>query len=437
VRRFAALAFNLPDRLWNDLRSCFARKVRKAAAKKPLWRRLSTKKTGVKLLIYSHFFAPSVGGVETIVLSLARGLAEGFSSEGQGQVQVTVATKTPAGSFDDRSMPFPVARRPGVPELWRLIRAADVVHVAGPSLVPLFLAWLARKPVVVEHHGYQAICPNGVLVHQPDGSVCPGYFQARCYGECLRCQAKEMSWLRSLGKLLLMFPRGVLTRKAACNIAISKHVLERQRLPNSSVVYYGIENVSGGGASMDEVSPDSGIPCFAYVGRLVPEKGLPVLLRAADILKNEGREFELLIIGDGPQRPLLQAAMKRAGLDGMVRITGFLQGQAFAKVLSRVRVVILPSVWEETAGLAAIEQMMRGRLVIASNIGGLGEVVGSAGLTCVPGSAEDLARQMRTVLADPSRMAELGAEARARALDLFLRDRMIADHARVYLQLAQ
>jgi hypothetical protein len=42
-----------------------------------------------------------------------------------------------------------------------LIRRANVVHLAGPALLPLLLARLFRKPVVVEHHGYQAICPNG------------------------------------------------------------------------------------------------------------------------------------------------------------------------------------------------------------------------------------------------------------------------------------
>src|SRR5271155_1358873 len=124
----------------------------------------------MKLLVYSHYFAPSVGGVETIVVSLARGLADLRTVDRRARFDLTVATETPAGDFDDRSLPFLVVRLPSLGKLWRLIRAADVIHIAGPSLAPLFLAWLARKPVVVEHHGYQAICVNGVLVHQPDGA---------------------------------------------------------------------------------------------------------------------------------------------------------------------------------------------------------------------------------------------------------------------------
>ena len=390
----------------------------------------------MKLLVYSHYFAPSVGGVETIVLSLARGLADLRTDGNRPRFDLTAVTETPAGDFEDRSLPFVVVRRPSLGKLWRLIRAADVIHIAGPSLAPLFLAWLARKPVVVEHHGYQAICVNGVLVHQPDGAICPGHFQAGRYGECLRCQTAEgMSWVRSLANLLLMFPRNFLGRGAARNVAISEHVLKRHALPRSSVVYYGIENLSGEEPSSS--SRVSGKMCFAYVGRLVPEKGLPVLLEAAQILQIEGCEFEILLIGDGPERAKLEACIERTGLSSFVSITGFLQGAAFAEMLSRVHVVVMPSVWEETAGLAAIEQMMRGRLVIASRIGGLGEVVGDAGLTCLPGNAEDLARCMREVLQDPSKATAIGREARERARNLFLRGRMIADHARLYLEVGR
>jgi glycosyltransferase involved in cell wall biosynthesis len=229
-----------------------------------------------------------------------------------------------------------------------------------------------------------------------------------------------------------MFPRSWLARGATANLAISHHVLERHALPRSSVAYYGIEDPIG----KDLVPPSaSSVPektCFAYVGRLVPEKGVPILLQAAQILRREGHQFELRLIGDGPERKKLETTIGREHLEGCVRITGYLTGAALADALRDVRVVVMPSVWEETAGLAAIEQMMRGRLVIASAVGGLGEVVGEAGLKCPPGDAHALADCMRHVLQDPSRVASLGREARDRALRLFGRTRMIEEHARIY-----
>jgi glycosyltransferase involved in cell wall biosynthesis len=108
-----------------------------------------------------------------------------------------------------------------------------------------------------------------------------------------------------------------------------------------------------------------------------------------------------------------------------------------AQALARVHVVVMPSVWEETAGLAAMEHMMRGRLVIASKIGGLLETIGDAGIACLPANAEDLARCMREVLRDRSLLATLGRKGRERAQSLFLRDRMIADHVGIYQEIVR
>jgi glycogen(starch) synthase len=373
----------------------------------------------MKLLVYSHFFPPSIGGVETVVLSLARGLAELRTPEGQLQFDVTVATQTPAGDFDDRSLVFRVVRQPRLIALWRIIRECDVVHVAGPALIPLFLARLARKRVVIEHHGYQAICLNGILVYQPDGSICPGHFQAGRYGKCLRCQTCENSAFRSIANLLLMIPRSWFSRSAEGNIAVSRSALERCALPRSSVIYHGIK---------DPLPKDG-------VGRFVAEKGIPILLQAARILAREGHDFEVRLIGDGPERAKLEAMVRQERLENWVRTTGYVAGDALADALRDVPVVVMPSVWEETAGLAAMEQMMRGRLVIASDVGGLGEIVGDAGLRCPPGDAGALADCMRAVLRDPSIADMYGRKARERALHLFARARMLDEHAGLYWEL--
>jgi glycogen(starch) synthase len=386
----------------------------------------------MKLLLYSHFFAPSVGGVETIVLSLARGLAGLRTAAGAPEFELTLVTQTPAANFDDRSLPFKIVRQPGLAKLWQLLRASDVIHVAGPALAPLFLAFLARKPVAVEHHGYQAICLNGLLVHQPDRQICPGHFQARRYAECLRCQSSEMPQIRSWANLLLMFPRVFLVRRSAANIAVTQHVLERQALPHSVVIYHGIADLTGSARSLTQREGNAGRISFGYVGRFVSEKGIELLLEAARLLKEEKFGFDIQLIGDGPERAKLESKIAEYQLESCVRITGFLTGAAFSEALQSVRVIVMPSVWEETAGLAAMEQMMRGRLVIAAEIGGLGEVVGDSALTFPPRNAAALADCMRKVLRDPALIDSLGSKARSRALACFGHTRMIEEHAALY-----
>jgi len=395
----------------------------------------STKEFGVKLLIYSHFFAPSVGGVETAVLSLASGLSGLRSASRDLQFDVTVVTQIPAAELDDHAFPFRVIRQPTYFQLWRLIRQSDAVHLAGPSAMPLLFAWLVRKRVVLEHHGYQAACLNGLLLHQPDGTPCLGHFLARNYAKCLRCNARESSWLQSLITLLLMFPRRFFARHVSANIAISQHVLNRHSLPRSSVVYYGIEDCSAGESLVQDTAALPDRISFAFVGRLVREKGIDVLLEAAHILREKGRSFEVFLIGDGPERPKLQRIITRDRLESVVQVTGFLTGPALTQALQKVHVVVMPSVWEETAGLAAIEQMMRGKLVIASDIGGLGEIVSDSGLKVRPGDAQGLAQVMCSVLEQPALIDTLGRKARERALRLFKRQRMVEEHAKIYWSL--
>ena len=390
----------------------------------------------MKLLIYSHFFAPSIGGVENAVQSLAGGLLALPAPQGSREFDVTVVTQTARGEVDDAAYPFRVLRQPSLIRLWQAIREADVIHIAGPALLPMALGFLVRRPVVIEHHGYQAICPNGLLLHQPDGSICPGHFQAKHYGECWRCQRSEISPLPTFISLLLLFPRRWLSRKAAANLAISHHVMARHALPRSSVLYYGIDDPLGERSLFSPPLDAAARLCFAYVGRFVTEKGIPILLQAAAILRNEAREFEVRLIGDGPLRPELEALITQNGLASCVRITGYLTGARLAEALRDVRVVVMPSVWEETAGLAAMEQMMRGRLVIASKIGGLAEVVDEAGLTFPAGDAQALADCMLKVLQDPSIIESIGRTARDRALRFFRRERMIDAHERIYHELS-
>lgn len=389
----------------------------------------------MKLLIYSHFFPPSIGGVESSVCSLSRGLHELRTTENEREFAVTVVTETPSAEFDDSALCFPVVRRPTLTTMWSLVRQSDVLHIAGPALVPLLLGFFARKPVVVEHHGYQAICPNGVLIYQVDSTRCPGHYQARRYANCWRCRNCELSPARSLLSLLLMLPRTWLIRRVAKNLAITRHVLERHKLPRTEIIYYGIEDpLAQGDSGLSSTDPPGRIS-FAFVGRFVPEKGITILLSAARQLMTEGELFEVHLIGDGPERRRLEDIIRRDKLQDHIRIRGFLTGSALAQALGNVQVVVMPSVWEETAGLAAIEQMMRGRLVIASDIGGLSEVMGDTGLRFAPGDARALAQCMRRVLWEPALIKTMGREARLRALALFARQRMTDEHRRVYRNL--
>jgi glycosyltransferase involved in cell wall biosynthesis len=385
----------------------------------------------VKLLIYSHFFAPSIGGVETIVLSLAQGLAELRDANGTREFEIQVVTQTPAGDYDDSALPFSVVRQPGFLQLWSLVRACDVVHVAGPALAPLFLTRLARKPLVIEHHGYQATCPNGLLFHHPTQSVCPGHFEAGNYLECWNCNTKIEGDTGSLRLLASTFLRRAGSKRAARNIAPSNHVAARQGLPRTTVIVHGVQDPLHK-TELKTESQSINRTSFAYLGRLVIEKGVSVLLEAAGLLRAEGRDVQILLIGDGPDRPRLEKQVATSHLEPAVRISGFLTGPALKRELSTVGAIVIPTIMEETAGLAALEQMACGRAVIASAIGGLQEIVEGAGLTFRPRDSSALAEAMKKILDEPGLASSLGASARPRVLQSFSIGAMISMHACLY-----
>ena len=385
----------------------------------------------MKLLFYTHYFPPSVGGVETITSSLASGIAEWGTRSGAPQIHLTLVTQTSAGSFEDNGLPFKIVRQPGLWTLIRMIRTSDVIHIAGPSLIPMLLAWLMKKPTVVEHHGHQAICPNGLLIHQPDGAVCPGHFQAHNYGECLNCLTEETPSPRAQLSLAIMMLRHWLARRMSVNIAVTEYVKQRHGLPRCEVIYHGIE-ASQHPRPLVSPGPGDTKPFFAFVGRFVREKGISTLLGAVNRLKAQGYNFEVKLIGDGTCRAEIETEIETHGLRPFVTITGFLGEALMSAALEQALALVMPSTWEETAGLAAIEQMMQGRLVIASAIGGLQEIVGDTGMTFPAGDAVALADRMQSVLQNPEAAKQLGEKARERALAFFPRQRMIQDHLNVY-----
>ena len=396
----------------------------------------------LKILLYSKPFWPMVGGVETYTRLLVQGLAA------QGGCEVTVATAAEGPPILPGAS-LTIIRRPSFRHLWTLILHADVVMLAGPVFIPLLLGLLFRKSVVVEHHGYQACCVNGLLLFDPDRSVCPERYLRGQLTWCVRCNRRSRGLLGSVFAVVATAIRRVLCQWAAANICVSNHVARRVKLARSRVIYHGLETnedeqiINIGNCRMiSDCLPGSnvealqyseyGVPVFGYVGRISGEKGLSLLLEAVATLKGQGKRFEVLIIGDGPGREDLEASVREMDLTGWVRLTGSLQGSMLQERLKDIGVVIMPSICEETAGLAAMEQMMRGRLVIAADIGGLGEVVGDAALKFPAGDAQALADRMAQVLDDARIVDEVGAKARQRAQRMFKFDRMIHEHCAVF-----
>ena len=382
----------------------------------------------MKLLVYSHAFAPQVGGIETFVMSLAEGLTSLPGEHSARNLEITVVTQTPdPNKKAPANSAFQVVRQPRVAALWQLILETDTVLLAGPAILPLLFALILRKRTIVSHHGYQSVCPNGMHFQFPLLKSCPGHFAAGRYLECVQCNAPQLKLTGSVRLLLLTYVRRLLAKLADANVAVSQHVSDRISLPHMRVICNGVPVVQT--TASETSSPRLARPAsFAYVGRLVTEKGVNVLIDAAGILKFRGFQFEVLIIGDGPERQALEVQAASLQLAGFVRFLGFLFDTNLQEALHEVSAIVMPSICEDAAPFLALEQMIRGRLVIGSKIGGLAEELGDAGLIFPPGSAPGLADRMQEIIEQPETIAHLGRLARDRVLQRYTLDRMLQEY---------
>ena len=245
--------------------------------------------------------------------------------------------------------------------------------------------------------------------------------------ECLRCNS-ELGWLAS-GKLwLLTFVRRFLCAHVAANITPTKWLGGELHLPQSTAIPHGLEATE----VAPRPEPLSVPPILAFQGRLVTTKGVRLLFEAARILRQQGQAFELLIIGDGPERTALEQIAREAQLDAQVRFTGRLDGAQLEAALRQSSVVVVPSLGGEVFGLVVAENMLRGLPVVASDLGAFVEVLDDAGFTFRNGDAAALAAALTRLLDDPPLAVRSGQRARERALEFCSRERMLESHANVY-----
>jgi glycosyltransferase involved in cell wall biosynthesis len=156
-----------------------------------------------------------------------------------------------------------------------------------------------------------------------------------------------------------------------------------------------------------------------FVGRLERRKGVPVLLAAARSVIKEHPSVQFVLAGAShPTLPQVEidALIRDYDLESHVNQTGHLSSEDLARLYRKASVCILPSYYE-TFGLAALEAMAYGKPVIATQAGGLAEVVedGKTGLLVPPDDADALARAMIELLNNPTTRTEMGKAGYERA----------------------
>jgi len=317
--------------------------------------------------------------------------------------------------------------------------APEVVHVdylwserAAASRALLDAAARRRVPTVLALHDYWYLCPRATLFDR-DARVCAGP-AARC-GACMapwptRNPLRAWRRMRAQQRRRLAF-RGVLDG-CSLAVAVSAHVRDRYLAAGACadrivVVPPGIRS-----AALATPPPAGGPLGIAFLGRLQPEKGAHVLLEA---LARVGSGWELDIWGPGERTYVERLRARAAALPCPVRLRGEYEPAHLDEIVAGAHVVVVPSQWPESFGLVAAEALVRGRLVVASRVGGLADQIvdGVTGTLVPPGNAERLGAALGA-LVERHRAGETLTAATPSAVRTI--DAEVADWDRLYELLA-
>jgi len=338
-----------------------------------------------------------LGGAETIVLQLARGLRDRFEPIvgllRDGWLQQSLA-------MDGTKTIRMRLRRPYdtrfVSELAACIRQEKVslvhAHLFSMSIYGSMAARLAGVPSLFTVHGFERefVIPRRLWAMRVAARLSR---RIVCVSDCLRAM-----------------------------------VAGRLRVSPTRVVriYNGID------LSRFQVTPRNGPrPTVGCVGRLRPEKGHKDLIAAARLVTERVRDAHFLIVGDGPCRADLEWQSATLGLDGAVSFLGLRTD--IAELLGTMHVFAVPST-SEGLSIATLEAQAAGLPVVVTDSGGPAEIVlhGQTGLIVPPGRPEAMAQAILSLLDDKQYAAYLGQQGRARVCELFSLERMLEEHGHLY-----
>ncbi len=207
----------------------------------------------------------------------------------------------------------------------------------------------------------------------------------------------------------------------------------------SAVIYNGINTDNfNREADIEEKKAALGIgrrdPVVGSVGSLYPVKGQTYIIKAARLVLQTIPGVTFLIIGGGELEDKLKEESRRLDIEDRIRFTGFRED--VHELLKTMDVFVLPSL-SEGMPLSLIEAMASGLPAVASDVGGIGEVIddGISGFVIPPADPAAFAAKILYLLQNPSSACEMGRRAREKVNERFNLRTMVENYERIYLEL--
>ena len=289
------------------------------------------------------------------------------------------------------------------------------LHNIAHQISPVIIKVLKKHniPIVQTLHDYKLICPKAKLYSR--GRICE-----RCQGgRYYNCFLKKCSH-NSRAKSFLAMLEAYLNNKIlkyydSVDLFIApsqfmKDICIKFGLPENKIKL--VYNFIGAETELAEEIMEKTEPAYIlYFGRLAEEKGINILLEALKMLNNK---IKLKIAGAGPEYKKIEALITKNNLNNQAELLGPKSGLELQKIIKQARAVIISSLWPENMPYSLLEALSLGKIVIASRVGGLPEIIqdGHNGLLFKSGDSIDLAEKISMVIADNQLSNTIEANAR-------------------------
>lgn len=296
----------------------------------------------------------------------------------------------------------------------KLIKASNPnlchLHNIYTQLSPSILAPLKHKriPTVMTVHDYHLVAPNYMLFSRGriedwgrTGVIRSAL--ARYHKDSFTASLAQ-SFTFKFHQWLRIYERSV--DKFIVPSDCVRSIMIEAGFPESKIVtvpfYLDLNRI-------ESKKPEDDQGYFLFVGRIVPEKGLETLVRALEELP----DIKLKVLGSGPDEVRMKELARGAG---NIEWLGWRSGEPAWDLYRGARAVIVPSIWYEVFGLVAMEAMATGTAVIASDIGGLPEVVDDrvTGRVFPPGDVSELRTHIQELARDRELAFAYGAAGRSK-----------------------
>lgn len=285
----------------------------------------------------------------------------------------------------------------------------DVAHLHNiyHQLSPSVIAELKKQnvPMVFTLHDYKLICPNYSLF--ANGKIWEKSKKTKYY-RCFFSKCIKNSYLKSLVATLEAYLHKILKTYQKVDLYISPSIFLKKKF-RSFGFKKEIEVLPYPLLGFPESSQKIG-DYILFFGRLSQEKGVDDLIKAYAKLETDTK---LVITGEGPEEKNLKTLVKQLGLVNKVVFKGYKSGHELKNIVHNSKIVVYPSRWYENAPFSVSEAMAMSKVVVATKIGGLNEMIEDkkTGFLYHSGNINELSRIIENLLSDNERLAEIGKNA--------------------------